>query len=234
MEIPATEKIGNVTLNYRFYHGTDEYSDGDVEDRILQAVREKTDYEEEILLDGNNWAMLYHLSPIRENLLEWYDFGKGKTLLEIGAGCGAVTGLFCRKCDRVVAVDLSKKRSTINATRNKACGNLEIMVGNFEDIQIKEKFDYVTLIGVLEYSIYYINSPDPFADMLKKARSYLKPGGTLVFASCSSRVPADDFFNTILPRLRVRELLRTAHAPDHPAKFPESHYLKCLYAEKLP
>ena len=26
-------------------------------------------------------------SPIRENLLEWYDFGEGKTLLEIGAGC---------------------------------------------------------------------------------------------------------------------------------------------------
>ena len=68
--------------------------------------------------------------------------------LEIGAGCGAVTGLLCRKCDRVVAVDLSKKRSTINATRNRDCDNLEIMVGNFEDIQIEEKFDYVTLIGV--------------------------------------------------------------------------------------
>ena len=182
METPATEKIGNVTLNYRFYHGTDEYSDGDVEDQILQAVREKTDYEEEILLDGDNWAMLYHLSPIRENLLEWYDFGEGKTLLEIGAGCGAVTGLFCRKCDRVVAVDLSRKRSTINATRNKNYGNLEIMVGNFEDIQIEEKFDYVTLIGVLEYSIYYISSPDPFTDMLKKAKSYLKPGGKLIIA----------------------------------------------------
>ena len=97
METPATEKIGNVTLNYRFYHGTDEYSDGDVEDQILQAVREKTDYEEEILLDGDNWAMLYHLSPIRENLLEWYNFGEGKTLLEIGAGCGPETGKNCMK-----------------------------------------------------------------------------------------------------------------------------------------
>ena len=29
------------------------------------------------------------------------------------------------------------------------------MVGNFEDVVIEEKFDYVTLIGVLEYSIYY-------------------------------------------------------------------------------
>ena len=182
MAEPLTEKIGNVTLNYQFYHGSDEYSDGDVEDQILEAVREKADYEKEILLDGSDWAMLYHLSPIRENLLEWYDFGEGKSLLEIGAGCGAVTGLFCRKLDRVVAIDLSRKRSTINATRNKEYPNLEILVGNFEDIHTDEKFDYVTLIGVLEYSIYYINSVSPFADMLKKAKEYLKPGGRLIIA----------------------------------------------------
>ena len=182
MAEPLTEKIGKVTLNYQFYHGTDEYSDGDVEDRMLEVVQEKSNYEEEVLLDGSEWAMLYHLSPIRENLLEWYDFGKGRSLLEIGAGCGAVTGLFCRKTERVVAIDLSKKRSTINATRNKKYDNLEIIVGNFEDIHTEEKFDYVTLIGVLEYSIYYINSPDPFTDMLKKAKEYLKPGGKLIIA----------------------------------------------------
>ena len=175
------EDTGKVKMNYRFYRGTDTYSDGDIEDRMLEIVRTRTDYEE-ILLDGDNWALLYHLSPIRENLLEWYDFGKGKTLLEIGAGCGAVTGLFCRKLGGVTAVDLSKKRSLINAGRNREADNLEIIVGNFEDIQINEKFDYVTLIGVLEYSIYYITSPDPFTDMLRKAKSYLKPGGTLIVA----------------------------------------------------
>ena len=179
---PLTEKIGNVTLSYQYYHGSDEYTDGDVEDQILKLVQEKTNYEEEILLNGNNWAMLYHLSPIRENILEWYDFGKDKSLLEIGSGCGAVTGLFCRKLERVVAIDLSKKRSIINATRNREAENLEIVLGNFEDIHLEEKFDYVTLIGVLEYSIYYINSPAPFKDMLKKARAYLKPGGKLIVA----------------------------------------------------
>ena len=177
----AREFIGKAALNYTFYRGTDTYSDGDIEDRLLEIVRTRKNPEEE-LPEENDWALLYHLSPIRENLLEWYDFGEGKSLLEIGSGCGAVTGLFCRKCERVVAVDLSKRRSTINAERNRDAGNLEIMVGNFEDIQIEEKFDYVTLIGVLEYSIYYISSPDPFADMLKKARSYLKPGGKLIVA----------------------------------------------------
>ena len=40
----------------------------------------------------------------------------------------------------------------------------------------------MTLIGVLEYSIYYMDSTDPFRDMLEKARSYLKPGGKLIIA----------------------------------------------------
>ena len=175
------EKIGNVTLNYRFYKGTDQYSDGDIEDTLLKIVQQNDSYEE-VLMRENDWALLYHLSPIRENLLEWYDFGKGKALLEIGSGCGGITGLFCKKCGRVVAIDLSRRRSTINAYRNKNADNLEILVGNFEDIKIEEKFDYVTLIGVLEYSIYYIGGDEPFLNMLKKARSFLKPGGKLIVA----------------------------------------------------
>jgi len=176
-----SERIGKVSLNYRFYQGADQYSDGDIEDTLLNIVQQNRSYEN-VLMRENDWALLYHLSPIRENLLEWYDFGEGKSLLEIGAGCGAITGLFCKKCDRVVGIDLSRRRSMINAWRNRDCDNLEIMVGNFEDIQIEEKFDYVTLIGVLEYSIYYINSESPFVDMLKKAKGYLKPGGTLIVA----------------------------------------------------
>ncbi len=181
MSETAREETGKVKMNYLYYHGTDEYTDGDVEDRLLEITRTKADFEE-VLADESNWALLYHLSPMRENLLEWYDFGKDKTLLEIGAGCGAVTGLFCRKCCRVTAVDLSKKRSLINAARNRDAENLEIIVGNFKDIEIREKYDYVTLIGVLEYSIYYIDSPTPFLDMLKRAKSYLKPGGKLIVA----------------------------------------------------
>ena len=181
MAEPSIEKIGNVRLNYGFYKGTDQYSDGDIEDTLLKIVREN-DSCEDVLMRENDWALLYHLSPIRENLLEWYDFGEGTSLLEIGSGCGGITGLFCRKCDRVVAVDLSRRRSRINAHRNRRFGNLEILVGNFEDVRIEEKFDYVTLIGVLEYSVYYIDSPTPFVDMLRRARSYLKPGGKLIVA----------------------------------------------------
>ena len=142
----------NDILDLTYYPGQDFYCDGEIEDRLLELVRSGRDVEE-ILRENHEWPILYHLSDMRENVLDWYDFNPKGTLLEIGAGCGAVTGLFCRKVSHVTAVDLSKKRSTINAVRNGGRGNLKIMVGNFEDIIIKEKFDYVTLIGVLEYSL---------------------------------------------------------------------------------
>ncbi len=183
-------KIDEV-LNLKFYKGRDDYSDGEVEERLLAAVKAGGD-PEEVLKSENEWAFLYHLSPIRENLLEWFDFAgvsrdregglESVSLLEIGSGCGALTGLFCRKTNRVVGIDLSKRRSTINAYKNKSFDNLEIYVGNFTDIEIDEKFDYVTLIGVLEYSCYYVEGDDPFGEMIRRAKEYLKPGGTLIVA----------------------------------------------------
>ncbi len=168
-------------LNLKFYKGEDLYSDGDIEDRLL-ALCESGRPMQEILMENDDWAILYHLSDIRENVLEWYDFDPEANLLEIGAGCGAITGLFCRKVKRVVCNDLSKRRSLINATRNAGYGNLEIYVGNFEDLTLTEKFDYVTLIGVYEYSGYYISTGEPYSTMLSRIRQFLKPGGQLILA----------------------------------------------------
>lgn len=178
----SEEKIGNVILDLTYYKGSDAYSDGEsVEDRLLEIVRDGEDIGER-LATGDDWAELYHLSDIRKNILSWTDADKKASVLEIGSGCGAVTGVLCEKFGSVTAVDLSKKRSSINAYRNQAYDNLRIMVGNFEDVKFSEKYDVITLIGVFEYSIYYISSDDPFVDMLKKCRSLLKEGGRLYIA----------------------------------------------------
>ncbi len=63
----------------------------------------------------------------------------------------------------------------------------------------------------------------------------LRPGGTLVQASCSSRIDAPTFFDTVnqaaLAAGRpLHELERTGHAIDHPIRFKEGAYLKCLFA----
>ncbi len=174
------EKIGNVVLDYSFYTGEDRYSDGDIEDIILEAFRDGT--SERLLRSSSQWAVLYHLSDIRENILEWYPFDPGASLLEIGSGCGALTGLFSRKVKKVTCVELSKRRSLINAERNRKQDNIEIKVGNFKDILIEEKYDYITLIGVWEYAGLYVGGDEPYISMLQKIKGYLKPGGKIIVA----------------------------------------------------
>lgn len=168
-------------LNLKYYSGNDLYCDGEIEDELLKIVTEHEDYEE-ILKSDHRWPVLYHLSRIRENLLEWYDFGEEASILEIGAGCGALTGVLCRKAKAVTCIELSKKRSMINAARNKQYDNLEIYVGNFEDICLEQKYDYVTLIGVLEYAPSYISDKKPFQAMLSRIRGFLKPNGKVIIA----------------------------------------------------
>jgi SAM-dependent methyltransferase len=168
-------------INETFYKGVDLYTDGDIEEEILDLVKVHTDFTE-ILAQETRWPILYHLSPERRNLLEWYPFEKTGTLLEIGAGCGALTGLFCEKMEEVVAVELSRKRSMIISQRCKNFQNLEILVGNFSDMEFGETFDYVTLIGVLEYAKNFMPVHQPHHDLLRRACALLNPGGRLILA----------------------------------------------------
>ncbi len=173
-------KIGNVTLNYDFCSAEDSCAGIDIYNRLLEIVKSGKDIEG-ILLEENDSELLYHFSDIRKNLLSWYPFAENASVLEIGAECGALTGLFCERAARVVAVDQSKVRSEINAYRNNY-GNLEIIVGSIADIRLEEKFDVVTLIGTLAYASDIFSSDNPFADMISTAKGMLKPGGHLVVA----------------------------------------------------
>ncbi len=161
--------------------GTDEYSDGDVEDDLLALALSGKDLED-VVRNDDRWPVLYHFHPRRRNLLEWFPFKKGSSLLEIGAGCGALTGMFCEKADRVTAVELSERRAKIIAARYPKAGNLTIIAGRFEDVPVGERYDCVTLIGVLEYAGRYARSTDPYSDLLRRAREHLKEDGTLILA----------------------------------------------------
>lgn len=59
-------------------------------------------------------------------------------------------------------------------------------------------------------------------------------GGILVAASCSAHVSPEEFITVVRNAARksgrrFAELEITGHPPDHPAKFPEATYLKCVY-----
>ncbi len=168
-------------LNLAFYTGTDYYSDGDIEDELLSIVKAHSDYTE-VLAKDNRWPILYHLSPIRQNIINWYPFKAEASCLEIGAGCGAITGALCDKLAQVTAVELSKRRASINLERHKQYDNLEIFVGNLNDMHFEEKFDYITLNGVLEYAGSFTKTDNPYHDFLTQIKQYLKPDGKLIIA----------------------------------------------------
>lgn len=73
-----------------------------------------------------------------------------------------------------------------------------------------------------------------YGKLIDSAIDRLNQNGILVAASCSAHVSAEEFFG--LARVAAQkstrpftELRTTGHPADHPATFPEGHYLKCIY-----
>jgi len=175
------EWVGNVKIDLAYYENKDYYTDGCIEDELLNIVK-TTDNYVEIISNDDRWPILYHLSKDRENIIDSFCFEKTEHILEIGSGCGALTGCLSEKGKYVDCIELSKKRSLINAYRNKTKDNITIYVGNFEDIRLNRKYDVITLIGVLEYGESYINSDNPYDDFIKRTFMLLKDTGKLYIA----------------------------------------------------
>lgn len=175
--------IGSVKLDLSAYHGTDTYSDGPIEDDLLEIVK-RGEQNTAASRPDSPWPVFYHLHPARANILAWYNFRGSESVLEIGAGCGAITGLLASSCRSVTCSEISLKRSQINAWRHADCRNITIRVGNFADLPGKDRYDVVTLIGVLEYaaSYYPAESGSPYLALLEAARRRLKRDGVALVA----------------------------------------------------
>lgn len=179
------EQIGKITLDLSHYPGEDLYCDGAVEDELLEIVKNYSQVEySKIIEERASWPILYHLSSLRENIVDWMPISKDAKVLEVGSGCGAITGALSRKANSVTCVDLSKKRSMINAYRHSDCENVTIHVGNFKDIEpdLPNDFDYICLIGVFEYGQGYMGCEKPYEQFLTILQSHLKENGRIVIA----------------------------------------------------
>lgn len=179
------EQIGKIKLDETFYPGEDLYCDGAVEEEILEIAKSYSPLEfPEKIEEKKSWPVLYHLSELRENIVDWLPMNKKMKVLEVGSGCGAITGSLARKAGEVTCIDLSKQRSRINAYRHSDCDNVTIHVGNFQDIEphLPCDYDYVCLIGVFEYGQSYIGGDTPFEDFYRIIRKHVKKGGRLVIA----------------------------------------------------
>jgi 2-polyprenyl-3-methyl-5-hydroxy-6-metoxy-1,4-benzoquinol methylase len=92
------------------------YSDSSEEFLLSFFDKPQSQKQKEIwnILNNNPpWPILYHLHPQREFILSWYPFKKDASLLEVGAGCGSITGMLCDKVNEVIANELIKERAEV-------------------------------------------------------------------------------------------------------------------------
>jgi len=161
------------------------YSDG-IENDLLQTLQMAQDLSttsEELSQEIRSWPTEYHLSPERANLLRHLGFTKSDIILELGSGCGAITRYLGESGAKVTAVEGNLARARCTSERCRDLDNVRVYCSDFQLIDWgMQKYDYVLLIGVLEYAPMFFSSPDPMDACLKMALSLLKPNGKLVIA----------------------------------------------------
>jgi 2-polyprenyl-3-methyl-5-hydroxy-6-metoxy-1,4-benzoquinol methylase len=162
------------------------YSDGDeVEQRISSIISHASDltiFSAELRQHCTDWASLYHLSGMRANILRPLKHILSGDVLEVGAGCGAITRYLGECAANVLALEGSPRRAVVARSRTRDLENVTVLAEKFEQFEAKKKFDVITLIGVLEYANLFTTGEDPALSMLERVRSLLKPKGKLIIA----------------------------------------------------
>ena len=163
-----------------------QYNDGDeAEQRIATIVRNASNitvFSVELRAHCTDWPSLYHLSSARANILRPFSGELRGDVLEIGAGCGAITRYLGESGAYVLALEGSPRRAAIARSRTRDLENVTVVAEKFDQFKCNHRFDFVTLIGVLEYANLFTPGENPVQRMLQHVRSLLKPEGKLIVA----------------------------------------------------
>ena len=235
------------------------YSDGDAAERkMLAAVRGTSDVSlesEELMGKVKDRASYYHLGIGRSAILRCLDLPAESSVLELGAGCGAITRYLGETFGSVHAIEPSPVRAEIARERCRDLDNVSISCTDARNERFPSGYDLVAIIGVLEYAPVFIYPGDAPRDaclrFLNLARSALNDRGNLVLA-IENRIGLDfwagapenhtgkpydgvhDYPNAESPvtftRTELKKLLADAGFP-HTAFyycFPDYHYARTI------
>jgi 2-polyprenyl-3-methyl-5-hydroxy-6-metoxy-1,4-benzoquinol methylase len=158
------------------------YHDGG-ESRVLEILRSANDLRstsDELVTKADSWALRYHFDPTRANVVRPLQLDSTHVVLEVGAGCGAITRYLGEVCGLVDAVEPMADRAACARERTRDLGNVEVFVGLLDDIPQEATYDVVVVIGVLEYVGRGSADASIYSSFLARAAGLLVPGGTLV------------------------------------------------------
>lgn len=151
----------------------------DEESRLLEDIVHNCDEDEyhSQITSHASWTAMYQLAESRANVIEWLDLPKQAKVLELGAGCGAITSALLKKGARVTCQEENTHYCRLNAKRHEK-KELTIYAMPFGqcEAQLADDFDAAVLIGAAL-------SADRAQQLLRTVRAHLKPGGILVLAT---------------------------------------------------
>ena len=148
----------------------------DISYEILDLLKGRSADEaglEEILKADNRPQVLYALSKMRENLLEWMDFSGTEKVLQLGSDYGALTGLLAGRCGHVTVWDSRDENLEVNRLRNKDRDNITYQSGTVYCAAEGGNFDLVVICQA---------QPVPLEQLLEELTACMAPAGRLLLA----------------------------------------------------
>jgi len=183
----------------------------------------------------------------RHNRKKVGELAKGKTVLDVFSYAGGFSvHALAGGAKEVVSLDISKQALALskeNAALNPHRGTHKTMaVDAFEGLenlrQAGRKFDVVIIDppSFAKKDTEKERALKSYGRLAKLGVQLVAKNGILLLASCSSRVTADDFFETVLPIVQNSKrpfhiTEKTFHDIDHPITFREGAYLKSIYLQ---
>jgi len=169
------------------YENQIEYSDGEaVETKIYELLKNCSDVSvlsDELESHITDWTSLCFFSKKRANLLRPFaSLFKGKTILEVGCGGGAITRFLGECGAQVYAIEPSLRRAKIAAERCRDLNNVTVICDDIAHFESDLVFDGIIQVGVLEYATRYSQESDATFTFLVRLKKYLAANGFLITA----------------------------------------------------
>ncbi|HYE30714.1 MAG TPA: class I SAM-dependent methyltransferase, partial [Methylomirabilota bacterium] len=184
----------------------------------------------------DNRLFTSELRPMKD-LLNVFSFSGGFSVYAAAAGAASVTNLDIS----AHALASAERNLKLNASRPAvaACKLHQVQADAFEWLEQRgPSYDVVVLDppSLAKREQERGRALEAYKRLAVLGAARVRPGGTLVAASCSAHVSQEEFFSAVLQSLSgtrrsFRELSRTGHPIDHPATFREAQYLKCIYLQ---
>lgn len=180
-----------------------------------------------------NRRMVGELSAGKE-VLNAFSFSGGFSVYAARGGARRVTDIDIS----AHALDSARRNFALNAGAVSGCAHHLVQADVFEWLQEPrpEKFDVIVLDppALAKREADRAASLNAYSRLAESGVRLARPNGLVVCCSCSARVRAEEFFETVQRSARQTgrkvSVLRTTREPaDHHAAFPEAEYLKAIY-----